>query len=90
MDVATLYVRNIPADLYEELHAWAAEQQRSLNTEVIDLLRRESERRGADGDFARSLSAYYEKYGNQPVPVPDVVELIREGRDRHLDSDPGR
>jgi plasmid stability protein len=80
--VATLYVRNIPVDLYEELQRWAAEHERSVNAEVIDLLRREAERRDSDDAAARSLAAYFERYADQPISVPDVVELIREGRER--------
>jgi len=81
MDVATLYVRNIPADLHEELQRWASEGERSVNAEVIDLLRRESERRRADDDVTRSLAAYFDRYADKPVSVPDAVELIREGRE---------
>lgn len=80
--VATLYVRNLPADLYDELRRWAVEAGRSVNAEVVDILRRESERRRATDDTARSLAAYFEKYRDQPIAVPDVVELIHEGRDR--------
>ena len=79
--VATLYVRNLPADLYAELQRWAAEHTRSINAEVIDVIRRESERRREDHDVARSLAAYFEKYGGEPVES-NAVELIREGRER--------
>lgn len=88
--MATLYIRNVPAALHDELRRLAEEHDRSLNAEILDLLRRAAERRRGDSDFARRLAEYYEQYGDQPVPVPDVVELIREGRDRHLDSELGR
>jgi plasmid stability protein len=81
MDMATLYVRNFPADLHDELAAQAEEHHRSLSAEVIEVLRRESERKRADEDVARSLAAYFEKYGDQPIDS-DVVALIREDRDR--------
>lgn len=80
--MATLYVRNLPADLYDELRRWAEEHGRSVNAEVIDVLRREADRRRADSAAVTSLSAYFERYGNEPIPVPDVVELIHEGRER--------
>jgi plasmid stability protein len=89
MDMATLYVRNLPADLYDEIRGWAEEQDRSVNAEVLDILERESERRRGTNEASRSLAAYFEKYGDQPIPVPDVVELIREGRDRGLEPEPG-
>ena len=82
MDVATLYVRNLPAQLYDELRRWADEHDRSVNAEVIDLLRRESDRRQASRAVAAGLAAYFAEYGDQPVAVPDVVELIQEGRER--------
>lgn len=81
VDVATLYVRNIPAALYDELQRWAGEHDRSINAEVVDLLRRESERRREDNEVSQSLVAYFEKYCDQPVKT-SVVELIREDRER--------
>lgn len=79
--VATLYVRNLPADLYDELRRWAEEHERSVNAEVIDLLRRERERRQGTNDAAQTLAEYFERYGDQPVGS-DAVALIREDRDR--------
>lgn len=81
VDVATLYVRNLPADLYEQLRRWADEHDRSVNAEVIDILRRESEWRQRADEFGLSLAAYYEEYGDQPIKS-DVVAMIREDRDR--------
>jgi plasmid stability protein len=79
--VATLYVRNLPAGLYDELRRWAEERGRSVNAEVIDLLARVAARRREDKASARSLAAYFEKYGDKPVES-NVVELIHEGRER--------
>lgn len=81
MDMATLYIRNVPADLHDELRRLAEEHDRSLNAEILDLLRRAAKRRRGDSDFARSLAEYFEEYGDQPVES-DVVALIREDRDR--------
>jgi len=39
--VATLHIRNVPADLFEDVQRWAGEHDRSINAEVIDVLRRE-------------------------------------------------
>ena len=77
--MATLYVRNIPAELYAELQRWAEHDDRSVNAEVIDLLQRESARRRRANAVRRSLDAYVETYGDQMVDV-DVVQLIREDR----------
>ena len=81
VDVATLYVRNLPVDLYDELRRWAAEHDRSVNAEVLDVLRRERDRRRETDDAARTLAEYFERYGDQPIDS-DVVALIREDRDR--------
>jgi plasmid stability protein len=83
VDVATLYVRNIPADLYDDLRRWAAEHDRSVNAEVIDLLEREAVRRRDAADFARSLAAFRRRWkGEYATGKPDAVDLIREDRDR--------
>lgn len=83
MDVATLYVRNLPAQLYDELRRWAEEHGRSVNSEVIDLLHRESERRRATDDFARSFAAFRKRWaGKYATGSPTAEELIREDRDR--------
>lgn len=79
--MATLYIRNVPADLHEDLRRLAEAHDRSLNAEVLDLLGRAAERRRTDNDIARSLAAYFEKYDDQPVDS-DAVALIRADRDR--------
>jgi hypothetical protein len=89
VDVATLYVRNLPADLYDDLRQWAEDDDRSVNAEVIELLRRERERRREESGAARRLAAYFERYADEPIPVPDLVELIHEGRDRDWFRDYG-
>jgi plasmid stability protein len=68
--VATLYVRNLPADLYEELKRWADEAGRSVNAEVIELLEREAERRGARSDW-------YDRF----VQMRRELKLTREDAD---------
>jgi plasmid stability protein len=80
--MATLYVRNMPAELYAELQQWANEHERSLNAEVIDLLRRAVAERRRAAEQSRSLAAYFERYRDAAISVPDVVDLIREGRER--------
>ena len=83
MGVATLYVRNLPAALSDELRRWAEQHDRSVNAEVIDLLRRESERRRATEDFARSFAAFRRRWaGKYATGSPTAEELIREDRDR--------
>ena len=42
--MATLYVRNVPAELYAKLQALAAETGDSLNAAILAFLEREVER----------------------------------------------
>jgi antitoxin FitA len=81
--MATLYVRNIPGELYERLQGWAAEHERSVNAEVIGLLQSEADRRAQDAEFARRFDAYRKKYaGKHAAGPPWASDLIREDRDR--------
>jgi antitoxin FitA len=79
--MATLYVRNVPAELYAKLQAWAAESGRSLNAAVLELLERETSERDRRTEFERRFAAYKRRY--PPVKGPPWPEdLIREDRDR--------
>lgn len=80
----TLYVRGVPAELYERLRGQAASSRRSLSAEAIELLSKAlaSERPGvslqdllehADGVRARHAL---------PADSPKAAELIRRDRDR--------
>lgn len=81
--MATLYVRNVPSELYERLRREAASAGRSLNAEAIELLRRSLPRRPGvsleqlldDADRIRAEHAL-------PSGSPTAAELIREDRDR--------
>jgi hypothetical protein len=83
--VATLYVRNLPAELYEQLQRWAAEHGQSVNAEMIEMLHAEVDRRAQDAEFDRRYDEYRKKYGGKPTPGPpwasDVV--IEERRRAH-------
>jgi hypothetical protein len=75
----TLYVRNIPAELYAELQRWAADSGRSVNAEVIELLEREAGRRGRHSDWwlgIQELRARFEPIEGPPWPE----DIIREFR----------
>ena len=79
--VATLYVRNVPPELYAELQRWANEAGRSVNAEVLAVLEREAAQRGQRAEFERKLAAYRRRY--KPLQGPPWPEdLIREDRDR--------
>lgn len=79
----TLYVRDVPSELYERLRREATSARRSLSAETIELLRRslaprtgtslEQLLQGADQIRAKHLL---------PAGAPTAAELIREDRDR--------
>ncbi len=80
--MATLHVRNVPADLYERLSRHARTERRSLSAEVITLLA------WALGEAERTpeqiLAAIKGRRQFTPAAVgaPDSTTLLREDRDR--------
>ena len=80
-DVATLYVRNVPSELYEALRRWAEDSGRSVNAEVLDVLEREAAARRQRAEWWRKLKALRSEAGALSGP-PWPEDLIREDRDR--------
>lgn len=82
--MATLYVRDVPSDLYEQLRREAASARRSLSAETIELLRRAlvPNLPGISlEDFLEHADRVRESH---PLPAgsPGAAELIREDRER--------
>jgi len=82
--MATLHVRNIPDELYAQIQSFAAERNRSLSAEVVELLQNALEQekiRRKQGkllaDIRRRRLAYKPKQR-----VFDSVKMLREDRDR--------
>jgi len=78
-DMATLYVRNVPPELYAKLQQWAADSGRSLNAAILEFLQGEVARREHQAEFERKLADL--KARNKPIVGP-WEDLIREDRDR--------
>jgi antitoxin FitA len=78
--MATLYVRNVPAQLYERLTRWAEESGRSVNAEMIALLEQESERREQHADWWQKVLALRDSF-TLPPDAPRAEDLIRWDRD---------
>jgi hypothetical protein len=79
--VATLYVRNVPPDLYDGLKRWADKSGRSVNAEILALLEREAARRAQPGDWIERLHAL-----RREIPLSDelgdlAVAAVRAHRD---------
>ena len=83
--MATLYVENVPDDLYEALRQRARSNRKSIAAEVVSLLEQniptaaELKRRGkAFAELRRIRSASPPGSG----PFPAAEEMIREDRER--------
>lgn len=74
----TLHLRNVPPKVYEALRARAAGSGRSLNAEVVAILREEIERRQGHEDLLRELERLSVVL---PEGAPTPEQLIREDRD---------
>ncbi len=83
--MATLYVENVPDDLYEALRKRAKRNSKSIAGEVIALLKRDVPA-AAELKRRRDLLKRMEQLRNvkplSPGPFPSAEEMIREDRER--------
>lgn len=85
--MATLYVRDIPEQLYEQLKKRAADEGRSISQEAVRLLRLAllADRLSPDPEFKAWLDRVVqqrERWAKEGRKFPDSTTLIREDRDR--------
>ncbi len=78
MFVPTLHLRNVPLNVYEALRGRALRSGRSLNAEVVAILREEIERRQGHEDLLRELERLSVVL---PEGAPTPEQFIREDRD---------
>ena len=81
----TLYVENIPNDLYQALRKRARENRKSIAAEVISLLERNvPTARELQGrrEFYKRMAELRALQPESPGPFPATEEMIREDRDR--------
>jgi plasmid stability protein len=82
----TLYVENVPKELYQALRKRARDSRKSIAAEVISLL----ERNVPTGEELRRRREFYDRMAEtrgaqQPArsgAFPTAEEMIREDRDR--------
>ncbi len=81
----TLYVENVPTDLYEALRVLARKNRTSIAAEVIDLLKRNvptpDEMRRRKRAFERLLRLQSQAPPGRG-PFPNTEEMVREDRSR--------
>jgi plasmid stability protein len=83
--MATLYVENVPDDLYEALREHARRQRRSIAAEVLLLLEQNIPTKKtlkARRVFLKKLEALRFSPTPAPGPFPSSEEMIREDRER--------
>ncbi|MBN3883074.1 MAG: Arc family DNA-binding protein [Nostoc sp.] len=88
--MATLYVRNLPDDLYAKLQELAASEHRSINAQVITLLEQalKTEAQQIEDQKQQNVLKVLEESRQRrrvnpaDFGLPDSTQLIREDRDR--------
>jgi len=83
--MATLYVENVPDELYEALRKRARQNRKSIAAEVLELLEQfvPTERElKARREFIRRLERLRSKPSPSPGPFPSAEEMVREDRSR--------
>jgi plasmid stability protein len=83
--MATLYVENVPDELYEALRNRAKQNRKSIAGEVISLLEENvptptvlRKRR----EFLKYIERLQRRNPPSPGPFPSAEEMIREDRER--------
>jgi hypothetical protein len=83
--MATLYVENVPDELYEALRARARSHRNSIAGEVIDLLQRfvptESDLK-RPREFYKQVLKFQSQNAVSAAPRQSVDEMLREDRER--------
>ena len=83
--MATLYVENVPNDLYEALRKRARSHRRSIAAEVLLLLEQNISTKKtlkARREFLKKLEELRFTPSPAPGPFPSTEEMIREDRER--------
>lgn len=82
--MAILHVRNVPEKLYKRIQKLAAEENRSVTAEVIQLLNQGLQARDARRGAAALIERIRRRAQNVELPRgwKDSAELLREDRSR--------
>jgi plasmid stability protein len=81
----TLYVENVPQELYEGLREQAKRDQRSIAAEVISLLKLHIPTKDVTRRRRKAIEGLARLRNMKPLtegPFPSAEELIREDRER--------
>ena len=78
--VPTLYIRNLPPEVYERLKRRAKRHGRSVNAEALLIIEAVAEREVRDAEITRRLEEISLRV-DLPPDAPRPEDLIREDRD---------
>ena len=80
----TLYVRNLPDDLYSKIRQLAARRRRSMGAEVIVLIEQALQQEAALEKQMEALDRIAERRASYKAPADstDSLTLLREDRSR--------
>jgi plasmid stability protein len=81
----TLYIRNVPPEVYEALKARAEREGRSVNAEALALLEEIAEEERGRAAVDRFLALAREIRAKRPPGGPSAVEIIREMREERTE-----
>ena len=83
--MATLYVENVPDELYEALRKRARQSRKSIAAQVLELLEQfvptERQLKARRASFRR-LERLASQPSPSPGPFPSTEEMVREDRSR--------
>lgn len=83
--MATLYVENIPDELYSALRSQAKKNRKSIAAEVVDILTQQVPTAAELKRRERLLQKMLSLQKQQPLtpgPFPSAEEMVREDRER--------
>jgi antitoxin FitA len=83
--MATLYVENVPDDLYKALRERARKHRKSIAAEVLTLLEQNvptARELRARREAIRRLAELRSQPASSPGPFPSTEEIQREDRER--------
>ena len=78
--MATLHIRNVPENVVRTLKRRAKQNGRSLNAEVVEILKDSGERYEQAADLLRELDELHAEWV-LPADAPTPEDVIREARD---------
>jgi plasmid stability protein len=81
----TLYVENVPEEIYKALRKRAKENRKSIAAEVIELLEQNvptAEELKRRREFYNRMAEIRSRPSPGPGPFPSTEEMIREDRER--------